>query len=201
MEEEGVTVMDRVAIALILVALLAGCVKSDGPATSSQPGNGSQNSDPACHLPATEPQDGFITLQLYFTCESGELDEPKPVLRQVPQQDDTLTAAIEHLLAGPAENERAVGFRSFFSADTASMVNSVLLNPDGRVVVDFKDFRQRMVNASTTAGARQLMTELGKTIAQFPQVTEMEYRFNGSCEAFWHWLQADCQIQAAAQYR
>lgn len=123
-----------------------------------------------------------------------------PVLREVPR-DEPLRGAILQLLAGPTADEKAAGFESDFSAETAGMLNYVSLDADGHLTVDFEDFAHLMQKAGTTAGSRMLLHEIGKTVAQFPEVERIEYLFDGSCEAFWHWLQAGCQLQSADKYR
>jgi hypothetical protein len=54
-------------------------------------------------------------------------------------------------------------------------------------------------NASTSAGSKQLTGELNKTVFQFKNIKEVEYRFNGNCNSFWSWLQSDCHVVTAAE--
>jgi spore germination protein GerM len=123
------------------------------------------------------------------------------VLRDAPQQEAQVEVAIKELLKGPTSEEQAKGFYSFFSSETEGMLHSVSVTDTGRAVVDFQDFREHMNNASTSAGSAQLMQELGKTIFQFDEIKEVEYRLDGSCDTFFDWLQGSCQVIDGETYR
>jgi hypothetical protein len=60
-------------------------------------------------------------------------------------------------------------------------------------VVDFGDFSGIIPNASSSLGSTILLGELNATVFQFPAVRSVEYRFEGSCDAFANWLQLDCE--------
>lgn len=105
-----------------------------------------------------------------------------------------LEAALRELLQGPTEAERQSGLSSFFSAETAGLLQGVSLDDDGRATVEFADFSDIIPNASTSFGSTMLLRALNATVFQFPRVQSVEYRFGGSCEAFWNWLQRDCGI-------
>jgi spore germination protein GerM len=117
-----------------------------------------------------------------------------PVLRPTSANTvtDRLTAALDGLLAGPTSEEQAVGLRSWFSSETAESLNGVQVDDTGRAIVDFADFSNAIPNASTAAGRRQLLAELRNTIFQFEEVETVELWFDGSCHAFWEWLQTTC---------
>ena len=202
--------LTRRIIVVVLAALLVGCmarndandaapaVESSAPTVNSPPK--AEATEPSCQTESITPQEEYVAISVFFTCGTGVAPGAKPVSRQVPR-DEALRGAVLHLLSGPTDTEQDAGFRSFFSTQTAGMLNDISLTPDGHLVVDFKNYTQMMVNASTTAGATQLLNEIGKTVSQFAEVKLIEYRFDGSCEAFWKWLQADCQLQAAERYR
>jgi spore germination protein GerM len=138
-------------------------------------------------------QDAAVTdvVYPYFTSEEA----PQPVPREVPAQLERhpVHATLEQLLAGPTEAERDLGFHSFFSAGTAGMLRDVTLD-GGRLTVDFEDLRPVIPNASASAGSELLLGELNASVFQFIEVREVEYRIEGSCEAFWEWLQRACEI-------
>ncbi len=52
----------------------------------------------------------------------------------------------------------------------------------------------RIPGASSSTGSTLLLLELNGTVFSIPQVRSVEYRLEGSCEAFWEWLQYDCRI-------
>jgi hypothetical protein len=146
--------------------------------------------NPASEMPVTV----FFTDEGQLT--AGSETEVTPVSRQVPRTSGVLRAALEQLLAGPTDAERAQGLRSFFSEETAGMLIDVTIGPDGTAVVDLGDLRPVIPNASSSAGSGQLLAQLEATVFQFATVSAVEYRIDGSCEAFWEWLQRSCQTVA-----
>lgn len=123
--------------------------------------------------------------------------EVYPLARPGPDSADAtarVTAAIEALLEGPRSDEADLGYGSWFGPETAGMLNEASVDADGRAVVDFADLSGVIPNASTSAGSQMLLASLNATVFQDDAVTEVEYRLDGSCDAFWNWLQAECQI-------
>ena len=127
---------------------------------------------------------------VYFTRD----EEPYPVSRDVGDRPDVLTAALEELLRGPTPEERAAGIHSWFSTATAGMLISATVDEAGHAVIDFRDFRSVIPNASSSAGSTMLLGEINGTVGQFPSIRSAEYRIQGSCEAFWNFLQRGCEV-------
>jgi hypothetical protein len=130
---------------------------------------------------------------VYFTCG----DEPDPERRPVQREfvtDLPVEAAVANVLAemlqGPTVAEREAGYSSFFSEETADALLSVTYQDDTQgVVIDFTD-AILVNNASTSTGSQIFLGELLANAFQFEQVRSVEFRVNGSCEAFWEFLQA-----------
>ncbi|HUG39461.1 MAG TPA: GerMN domain-containing protein [Longimicrobiales bacterium] len=118
-------------------------------------------------------------------------EAPVAVERRVPEP--TPEAALSALLAGPSEAERTAGVGSWFSAETADALAGVE-SRDGFLVVGFSGLSQRIPGAGSSAGSAQLLAALDSTVFQFPDVDSVEYRLDGSCEAFWGWLQRECRV-------
>lgn len=131
---------------------------------------------------------------VFFTCGSVPTAPVSAVTRATEAQtiDDRLTVALEQLVAGPTVDEQATGLRSWFSSDTARALREVRLSDAGFAEINFRDFSTVIPNASTSAGQRQLLAELEATIFQFRDVTSAELQFEGSCAAFWGWLESTC---------
>lgn len=173
--------------AAILCATLVACGGADAPpgARPDAPRDTSPDAPPAARDART------TTVRVYFTRD----EEPVPVDRTVPDTASLPRAAIEALLAGPTADERTAGLTSFFSSETAEMLNDVTVDAAGNAVVDFRDLRRIIPNASSSFGSRILLGELDATVFQFPNIARVEYRIDGSCEAFWEWLQyGGCQV-------
>jgi hypothetical protein len=165
----------------LLLILLAGC---RAPAA--------MQNDRVTPSPA-EP----VTVFVYFTNSSGGVPSPpQPVPRQIAASatvEDRLSATLESLLEGLTESERQAGLDSWFSGATAGMLQEVTIAEDGAASISFHDFSRIIPNASTSAGSSMLLSQLHGTVFQFPEVQAVTYQFNGSCDAFWNWLQAACQ--------
>lgn len=144
-----------------------------------------------------EPGADEFDVMFFVTCDSAFADDPTadaafvPVFRRVPRTQGVLRVTLEQLVAGPTAEERAAGLSSFFSSETVDVLAGVSLR-DGTAVVDFA---RRVNNASTSAGQQAFRGALDRTVFQFPSVERIEYRLEGSCDAFWQWQQVgDCQL-------
>ncbi len=139
--------------------------------------------------PTTTPDPGAREVTIFLL--RGE--ELVPVTRQV-ATSGVLRAAVEQLLAGPTEAERAQGLSSMFTEATAGLLRSVTLDAGGTAVIEFADLRPAVPNASASTASTLLLEQLDETVFQFPTVQRVEYRIDGSCDAFWEWLQRSCQV-------
>jgi hypothetical protein len=143
----------------------------------------------ACGLdePDPGPLDSMHTVQIWFVRD----EEPVPVQRRV--GGTPLDGALRALVLGPTATERANGISSWFSADSRDVLRRVQA-ADGGVIVDFRDLPDRIPGASSSAGSEQLLVSLDSTVFQFEWVDSVEYRLEGSCDAFWEWLQRSCEV-------
>jgi hypothetical protein len=127
-------------------------------------------------------------VQVWFSVD----EEPVPAQRRV--GGAPLDGALRALVVGPTPEERADGMRSWFSRETRGVLRRVRAE-DGDVVVDFREDLPTLIpGASSSAGSEQLLMALDSTMFQFDWVRSVEYRLEGSCDAFWEWLQRSCQV-------
>jgi hypothetical protein len=191
--------MRHVWMALLTLLVVAGCTSAPAPTT--------RPADPETKAPASAPKPascadwpkavaGPDQVLVWFHCA----EEPKAVLRSVPAGTDPLQAAYAELLKGPNAEEQAAGFQSWFKAETAGALRAVSLT-DGLLVVDLADVRAQLNGASTSAGSRMLVAQLGRTGAQFMAVKRLELQLAGSCQAFGDWIQTGCGVFPAEQFR
>lgn len=164
---------------LLLLPLLLTTACGDRPPAAEEP--------PAVE---TEPSVAYVTV---FFSRGEETVEVRRRLEE-PLDAPGLEAALRELLRGPTPEERDDGLSSWFSPETAEALRSVTLNEQGDAVVDFRNLASLIPAASSSAGSGMLLGELNATVFQHPEVRTVEYRLDGSCEAFWNWLQYDCQI-------
>lgn len=192
-----------VATWAVLALIAAGCSQQPAvptaPATprfTDEPSPVTPSASPAAVCTAAEPSDGHSDgeVLVYFTCGTLPIAPVVAVTRagEADTAEDRLAVAIEQLIAGPTEVEQAGGYRSWFSSETAGMLNGVTLDDGGHAQIDFADFSAVIPNASTSAGQRQLLAEIEATVFQFSEVSSVELQFDGSCDAFWGWLQSIC---------
>lgn len=105
-----------------------------------------------------------------------------------------LDGALRELVAGPTPAEREQDLTSWFSHETHGVIRRVRA-VEGFVTVDFRgELSELIPNASTSAGSQQLLTALDSTVFQFEWADSVEYRLDGSCAAFWEWLQRSCDV-------
>ena len=154
----------------------------------------SEVADCATTDPASTASPGAVLV--FFTCDASPTRAVVPVQRETSAAgvEDRLATAIEALLAGPTPDEEAAGLRSWFSAQTADRLERVSVDEAGHAIVQFADFSDAIPNASTAGGRQQLLAELRSTILQFQEVEAAELWFDGSCQAFWQWLQSVCTV-------
>jgi hypothetical protein len=130
---------------------------------------------------------------VYFNCGDGTDPEPRPVQREF-VTDLPLEAVVANVLAemlqGPTVAEQEAGYSSFFSEESAEALLSVTYQEDTQGLV--LDFTEAILvnNASTSTGSQFFLGELLANAFQFEEVRSIEFRVNGSCEAFWEFLQA-----------
>jgi hypothetical protein len=141
------------------------------------------------HCDLAAPPPGVATVQVVFSCDEAAVGSWRALPAGV---TDTLRFALDALLRGPGVEEIATGLSSFFSHETAGMLNSVEVR-DGVAFIDFRDFSGVIPNASASAGSAQLLDQIAGTVFQFEAVREAALSFDGSCDAFWNWLQRDCE--------
>lgn len=173
---------------LLLALAVVGCEPAPEPPA---PGTGAPDVPAAPGAPNDDTllRERTIRVEVYFIRD----EEPIAVEREV-QGDSPLHGALLELLAGPTPEERAAGLWSWFSAETEGMLRSVDLDPAGRATVDLGDLSAVIPGASSSTGSALLLVSLNRTVFQFPAVAEVEYRMEGSCDAFWNWLQRACDV-------
>ena len=138
--------------------------------------------DGVCRQTQPRTSESVTLLRVYYNC--GNVIEPSGtfVYRTVPATAQRLTATLEQLVKGPTEDEAALGFGSFFSAETANAFRGVSIS-DGRAFIDFNRFTVPDV-VKTEQGRRFFVVNIAANALQYDSVTSVEIRLQGSCEAF-----------------
>jgi spore germination protein GerM len=137
----------------------------------------------------TDSPEGQATFDVYLLpAEIGDDCSAVISSEREAQADGDVGDALAQLLAGPTAEEQAEGMGSWFSDETAGMLNGVAIE-DGVADVDFADFSGVIPNASSSCGSTSLLAQLDSTVLQFPEVDEVVYSFDGDEAAFYEWLQ------------
>lgn len=185
----------RISAMLLLALAATACGEvqeqdrsSPGPAAQGAPGlRGEAVPDPEREpAPGPEARPAEEILRVWFS--RGET--PVAVERRV--EDRGLEAALSELVRGPTAAERSAGLTSWFSDSTAGALDRVD-QEGGLLVVDFRGLDGLIPGAGSSAGSARLLASLDSTVFQFPSVDAVEYRLDGSCDAFWAWLQRECE--------
>lgn len=178
----------RAFLAAITLAVGAGCADENPLPDDATPPPAAWAQEPGSDsTPAAGAADTEVSV--FFTRN----EQPVSVTRRVPATVAVLNAALDALLAGPTDAERARGISSWFSAETAGMLLAATIDADGHATVDFADFSAIIPSASASAGSTVLFGELNATVFQFDAIRSVEYRFEGDCTRFFEWLQRSCE--------
>jgi spore germination protein GerM len=165
--------------------LVTACGADAEPSTTSEP---SSTSGPNSTTTTMAGQ----SVDVFFGVDgSSDCAEVQAFPRQVPSDLDPIEGAFEALLAGPTQAES--GATSWFSADTGEALRSVTL-ADGLLTVDLDDLSSVISGASSSCGSAALLAQLQATGFQFPEVQQIEFQFEGSCEVFFNFLQMECTV-------
>lgn len=196
--------MPRKAVAaLALILVVAACGQSESATSTTPPVASSSTTTLASTTTTTTtttlPETTTTTsvagqaVQVVFgSQDQSDCSNVVAVERTVDREADPIEAAFQLLVGGPTAEEQAQGAISFFSAETAGMVSSVTLE-NGLLTVDFDDLRPVLNNASTTCGSFSLLAQLNGTAFGFDDVERVTYQIEGSCDAFFGWLQRECR--------
>jgi putative hemolysin len=128
------------------------------------------------------------TVTLYFSRDGEDCELVEAVVRDV-ESGVNLELAIHELVAGPTGQERAAGYGSWFSTETAGMLQSVEVD-DGVALVSFDaSLREVISGASSSCGSANLLAQLDATVGEFDEVDRAIYALDGDVDAFYEWLQ------------
>ena len=153
---------------------------------------------PPCREDAPETGSGTV-LRIYYTCGPSSVPTASSfVYRVVPDTSLVLTATIQELVKGPDDDERALGFVSFFSPATSGAFVGLDL-ASGKATVGFSGIGD-IPNITTATGSQFFIANLNANVFQFDTIDAVEYSLDGSCDAFWALFQSECQTVSRADW-
>ncbi len=188
------TVIRRSAVLLAALGLAA-CTPTTPPSGTPTPSPTSATAT-ASPTGTASPTAATLTVEVFFDNRvenpgAADCSAVFPVERQVPATADTAAAALEELLAGPAPEEAAAGYSSWFSAATAGALLGVRVQGN-TAYVNLSDLRQVIPNAGTSCGSAQFMASLDTTVTNATGAGRVLYAFDGDPAAFWDFVQVGC---------
>ena len=103
-----------------------------------------------------------------------------------------LRAYFQQLLGGISSSDKRAGYYSSFSDSDPSVLNTLTLDANGHVSIDFnKEFKSQLGHLHHS-GARLMMDQLYNTVFQFREVNSLAITLDGSCEEFAHLFEFVC---------
>jgi hypothetical protein len=138
-----------------------------------------------------EESDDATILRVFFPCGGTDLAIGGTyVYRTVPATDLVLTTTMRELAAGLEDEERQLGFRTPLPESAAGSFQGLSI-VDGTAYVEFGSDDVFPPGVTTTEGAQVFLSTLNANVFQFSSISAVEYRLNGSCDAFWQRLGAE----------
>ena len=138
-----------------------------------------------------------MTLKVYFSNfgmnpNLQDCSQVFPVERVVAKTQETAKAALTELFRGPTDIEKANGYNSWFSQQTADILESVKIK-DSIAFVNLKhDFTSIISGVSSSCGGAEFLAEMTQTLKQFPTIKDVVFAIDGNVAWFYSFLQLDC---------
>ena len=140
--------------------------------------------------------DQFTQFAVYFSNDILNPDPTAcgtvfPVTRKVPKTKAVARAALSQLFHGPMPAERAQGYHAFFSAQTEMLLKDIKI-VNGTAYVDLRDLRQALSGATSSCGSAEFISQVNKTLKQFPTIKRAIYAIEGNPKVFYEWMELEC---------
>jgi len=134
----------------------------------------------------------YRTINIYFSQGNNtDCSQVASLQRVLDHRGDYERGALLELMSGPTSEEKTEGYNSFFSNETANDLKGFKIIK-GVAYINFKDFRQKIPNASTSCGGQQFLAQIENTLKQFPGVDKIIMAIDGQPNTFYEWLQFGC---------
>jgi hypothetical protein len=162
------------SVALIVLAATGGCAE----------------------IPSPQRDQPISQFSVYFNNDdlagnTTACDAVFPVPRSSMSTTNGAAAALEALLRGPTPAERSRGYRSFFSVRTAGLLKRLKIK-DGVAYVDLHDRRQELTGATSSCGSAEFLTQIQRTLGQFPTIERIIFAIEGQPRTFYDWMELEC---------
>lgn len=111
------------------------------------------------------------------------------VSRQIPKTKAVARAALEELLKGTTEEEKARNYYSTFPADSKSILKKINVKK-GAAYINFRaNIKEVLSGASSSCGSQAFFAQIENTLKQFPTIKKVFYAIEGKPADFYDWVQ------------
>lgn len=141
------------------------------------------------------PAGGQDIVLVFFPCAPPNLDlssGARPVDASL-SIEERLEFALQALLEGPTALETEAGMSGVVPDRSGDLLLAISVSTDGLAQVDFAPGLLEINNLSTSAAGGAFLRAVGQTGLQFEEVTALELRIDGSCDALFTLFQGACQ--------
>ncbi len=122
-----------------------------------------------------EPGEGMISMEIYFYVVEDGMESLASVVREMPIPQEKHVTALNELLEGPSEEERAEGYATAIDEETTLLDFYVEDN------VGFADFSEEL-DASGSATVTLIRDQITSTLLQFEELEEVVISIEGETE-------------------
>ncbi len=135
-----------------------------------------------------------VTIKIYLSDGNDNPDfedcgKVQSVTRTIPKIKAVAKAALDELVKGATEAEKARNLSSIFSPETKSIIKSVNIKK-GAAYVNLDDWViENLGTATTSCGAFTFVTPIEKTLMQFPTIKRVFFAIEGSPKDYYDWMQ------------
>lgn len=135
-----------------------------------------------------------LTIKIYLSdgndnANFEDCGKTRAVQRTIPKTEAVAKTALDELVKGATETEKAQNLSSIFSEESKSIIKSVNIKK-GAAYVNLDDWVVSNLGAATTScGAFMFVTPIEKTLMQFPTVKRVFFAIEGSPKDFYDWMQ------------
>ena len=190
-----------------VVILTSACVS--GPEQTSDSGNRGQS--PPSEVPSTLECEGAegrrnaaapggdSQVVVYFSCSARAHDEVPPLYaftRDVMGGiglEERIEATVLAYLEGPRSTETKGGYTSALTAP-GHVLHTIEIHRGSATLNFATTLLDYLGNVGTSTASQTFLRELQATVFQFEQLESLSLKLNGDCDAFWHLLEAECQL-------
>lgn len=111
------------------------------------------------------------------------------VKRQIPRTRAVARAALDELLKGVTETEKAQNYYSTFPEESRSVLKKLNVKK-GAAYIDFRANVEEVLNgASSSCGSETFFAQIENTLKQFPSIKKVFYAIEGKPADFYDWMQ------------